>query len=235
MPKVDVGSFIKELMVLKGEGPQCQVAIWLPFDFFVEAGLARGGTSRAEVERGLRVLKPYHAIIVQRALTHDDGSMEYASQRDVLAAAVLRLDNGDEVAPLDPERIPPLVSGMAETMKKIVASGGGERGASTYVLMFPATTAEGKAVIDPSRKARLTLVLKEDSRFKEAVLVWHTPFDATKPVPPCLQCKEQVSAKWSYCPWCGASLTIRIGQEKLFPQGRQDSDRLEPRFTSKGR
>ena len=94
-------------------------------------------------------------------------------------------------------------------MKKSTAAGMGELGAHMYVLMFPATTGGGKAVIDPSRKARLTLVLKEDSRFKEAVLVWHTPFDATNPVPPCHQCKEQVSAKWSYCPWCGASLERR--------------------------
>jgi hypothetical protein len=209
MSKFDAGSFIKELLVLKAEGRQAQIAMWFPFEFFVEAGFAQAGTTRAEVERRLTFLRPYHTIIVQRALTQDDGTTAFASQRDVLAAAVLRLDNGEEIAPLDPDRIPPLASGMAETMKKVVAAGGGERGASMYVLMFPATTVEGKAVIDPSRKARLTLVLKADSHFNEAVIVWHAPFDATNPVPPCHQCKESVSPKWSYCPWFGANLERR--------------------------
>jgi hypothetical protein len=208
-PKVDVGSFLKELMALKADANQIQVAMWFPLELFAEAGLAQGGNSRAEVERRLRFLRPYHTIVVVRGWNQDDGSMAFASQRDVLAAAVLRLDNGEEIAPLDPDRIPPLASGMAEVMKKAAAAGVGKLGAHMYVLMFPATTVEGKAIIDPSRKARLNLVLKADSHFNEAVLVWRTPFDATNPVPPCPQCKEQVSAKWSYCPWCGANLERR--------------------------
>jgi len=95
---------------------------------------------------------------------------------------------------------------MVETLKRIVAAGGGVRGVNTHILMFPATTKGGQAILDSTRKAKLTLVLKSDSRFEEAVLVWHTPFDATTPVPPCHQCNEHVSAKWSYCPWCGTSL-----------------------------
>ena len=99
-PNVDVGSFIKELMAVKADGNQIQMAIWFPLEFFEEAGLAQGGTSRAEVERRLRFLMPYHTIIVIRGWTQDDGSTAYAGQRDVLAAAVLRLDNGEEIAPL---------------------------------------------------------------------------------------------------------------------------------------
>jgi hypothetical protein len=209
VPKVDAGSFVKELMVLKGEDRQLQIALWYPFEFFVQASLEKAGTSRADVERMLGFLRPYHTIFVQTAFTQDDGSTAYASQRDVRARAVLRLDDGEEIAPLDLDKVPPLASGTVETMKKVMAAGGGERGANLHLLMFPATTKEGKAVIDPSRKDRLTLVLKADSCFKEAVLVWHTPFDATNPVPPCHQCQEYVSAKWSYCPWCGTSLEKR--------------------------
>jgi hypothetical protein len=197
-------------MVLKGVGDhQLEIAAWFPFEFFVEGGLSKATTSRAEMERRLRFLKPYHTIFVERTWTQDDGSTAYANQRDVRASAVLRLDNDEEITPLDPDKVPPFASGAAETMRRLMAAGGGERGANMHLLMFPATTKEGKAVIDPSRKGRLTLVLKADSRFKEAVIVWHTPFDATNPVSPCHQCNEYVSAKWSYCPWCGTHLERR--------------------------
>jgi len=204
-----MGSFIKELMVLTTESDQNQMAMWFPFEFFVAANLAEAGASRAGVERRLRFLKPYHTVFVQCSLTQDDGSTAYASQRDVWARAVLRLDNGEELAPLDLDKVPPLATATVDTMKKLMAAGGGERGASSSVLMFPATTKAGQTVIDPARKARLTLVLKADRRFKEAVMVWHTPFDATNPVPPCPKCQESVSVKWSYCPWCGANLERR--------------------------
>jgi hypothetical protein len=73
-------------------------------------------------------------------------------------------------------------------------------------LLFPTKTKAGKTIIDTSRKGKLTLALKADGTYTETVVSWRTPFDATTPVPPCVRCKELVSAKWSHCPWCGANL-----------------------------
>jgi len=90
-------------MELKGGESQAQVALWFPFEFFVQSGLANGDTSRAVVDRQLRFLKPYQTIVVQCTYTQDDGSSVYASRPEVCARAVLRLDNGEEIAPLDLE------------------------------------------------------------------------------------------------------------------------------------
>lgn len=203
-PRVDLGSFTKEIMVLKIESGQTQLAMWFPFEFFVEANLAEPGKDREQVEKELKFLKPYHTIIVQCGLDREDGSTAYASQRDVRARAVLRLDKGVEIPALD--KVPPLVSATVEAMKTLFAAEGDEGGANMHVLLFPATTKDGTPVIDTSKKEKLTLVLKANGLFKETVIVWHTPFDATTPLPPCPKCKEPISAKWTYCPWCGASI-----------------------------
>lgn len=203
-PKVDLGSFVKEIMVLNMNGEQSELAMWLPYEFFVESSLAQGGIDRATAERQLRLLKPYHTIMIQRSLDRDDGSKLYATLQDVRAGAFLRSENGQEIRPL--EKVPPFVSTTVEGIKNNMAAQGGDWGANTQVLIFPVTTKDGKAIVNPFKKDKLTLVLKANGHFKETLVVWHTPFDATNPVPPCRKCKESVSAKWSYCPWCGTGL-----------------------------
>src|SRR2546427_632057 len=44
---------------------------------------------------------------------------------------------------------------------------------------------------------------KGNDRFKATRFTWHTPFDVLSPHAPCPRCKEQLAAKWSYCPFCG--------------------------------
>ena len=203
-PRVDLGSFAKEILVLNLEGNQRQLAMWFPFEFFVEANLAEAGKGRADVEKELGYLRPYHIIVVQCGLDRDDGSTAYASQKEVRARAVLKPDNGNEIEPL--QKIPPLVAATVEAMKTLMAAEGDEGGANLHVLLFPATTKSGKTIIDTSKKGKLTLILKADDRFQKTTIAWHTPFDATTPVPPCPKCNESTSAKWSFCPWCGQRL-----------------------------
>ena len=202
--KTDLGSFVKEIMVLKMEDNQRQLAMWLPFEFFVEATLADSGKKRADVESDLAFLKPYQAVIVQCGTDKTDGTTAYASREEVRSRLVLKLDDGKEILPL--EKAPPLVSAAMEAMKKIMNSEGDEGSANMHVFLFPATDADGKAYLDTTKQGKLTLVLKSNWRFKETVIVWHTPFDALTPVAPCRKCHEAVSAKWKYCPWCGEKI-----------------------------
>jgi hypothetical protein len=212
-PKVDLGSFTKEIMVLNVEGDQRQLAMWFPFEFFVEANLAGAGKNRAEVERQLRFLKPFHTVIVQCGLDKEDGSTAYANLKDVRARAVLKPDKAEAIPPL--EKVPPLVAATVEAMKTAMAAEGDEGGSNMHVLLFPAATKDGRPIVDISKKGKLTLLLKADGRFKETVLVWHTPFDAMTPAPPCPKCAELISAKWSYCPWCGSNLEKeQVGRSK---------------------
>jgi hypothetical protein len=203
-PVSDLGSMIQEGMVLNMEGNQRQLVIWYPFEFFVEIYRNVGGLTTTEAEKELMDQKPYQLFIVQCSWDKDDGSTSYASEKEVSARAVLKSDTGQEIEPVDD--IPPSVSDRLAAMKELMAGNAGAAGAAMHLLLFPATIQEEKAIVDMSRREKLTMVLKADEHFKEAEFVWHTPFDALTQVPPCFKCKEPVSAKWFYCPWCGASL-----------------------------
>ena len=202
---VDLGAFIKELMVMKIEGNNSQLAIWCPFEFYVEATLAEGGQTRATVEKDFSYLRPYLTVIVQCGIDQIDGSTLYSSEREVRARAVLKLADGTEIRPLD--KVPPMVSIIVAAIKTMLSSEGDPGGANMHVLVFPSKSKQGKPIVDTVKKDELTLVLKANGNFNQTAFAWHTPFDAITNVPPCPMCGESVSAKWSFCPWCGEKLS----------------------------
>lgn len=204
--RVDLGAFVKELMVLKMEGDQSQIAIWFPFEFFLESNLAESGANRAETERELAFLKPFHTITIQCSVEQPDGSSLYASEKEVRSRAFLKLEDGTELLPVD--KVPPLVSATVAAMKTLIEAEGDAGSANMHILIFPSTKAN-KPVVDSSKKSKLTLVLRADKRFSPVTITWRTPFDSVNPSSFCSRCKEPLSAKWSYCAWCGASIDIK--------------------------
>ena len=204
-PAVDVGGFVKEIMALRLEGGQQHLAMWLPFEFFVAAGAAEGATPREVIERELAFLKSYNTLFFVASVERPDGTSVYASEAEVRKRAGLRLADGTELRPLDV--VPPKLSAVVAAMKAIMAQQGGAGRENVHIIVFPAAPAAGKSVVDVTRKDSLTLVLKADARFREVVFNWRTPFDALTAVPDCPRCKAGVSAKWTYCPYCGQKLS----------------------------
>jgi hypothetical protein len=174
---VDLSAFVKEIMKLKMEGNRIELAMWLPFKFYVEANLAEGGQTRTAVERDIGFLKPYLTLIVQCSIAQPDGSSLYSSEKEVRARAVLKLADGTEIRPLD--KVPPMVSSTAAAMKVMMASEGDPGGANMHVLVFPTKNKQGQSIVDTAQKDKLMLVLKADRKFNETIFTWHTPFDAT--------------------------------------------------------
>jgi hypothetical protein len=202
---VDLGSFVKEIMVLKIEGETHHLALWFPFEFFVAAGMSEGKSTRASVEGDMNFLKPYVTIAVQVNRDLPDGTSRYQSEGEVRARAVLKLEDGAEIAPL--ARVPPTLTEALEVMKSVIAQQGGEDRASTYFLVFPNQTKTGKAAVNERQRDKLTLLLKADKTFRETVFTWRTPFDAVTSVPDCPKCKAGLSTKWTYCPYCGQKIS----------------------------
>lgn len=203
-PPVDLGAFTKEIMVMDFRDGQDHLAMWLPFEFFVEAAISKGTTTKAVAEKDVEFLKPYITMIVQSSIDEPDGTSVYATEKEIRARAVLRMADGAEFLPLD--KVPPMVSATLAAMKAIIDSEGGAGNANLHILVFSSLTKSGKKIIDTSQKAKLTLLLKADTKFKERSFDWRTPFDALANVPDCPRCKAGVSAKWTYCPFCGQKL-----------------------------
>jgi hypothetical protein len=204
-PPADIGAFVKELMAVKIDGTRTQLAIWFPYEFFIEAALSQPGSTRAGVEQDVGFMKPYITMIIQCKFENPDGSGLYASEAEVRARAALKMADGTEVSPID--RTPPKIAAMVSALKTIISAEGDAGSANMHILVFPTQNKQGKLIVNTSQKDKLALVLKADRRYPETIFAWHTPFDATANVTMCSRCKEQVSPKWTYCPWCGQKIS----------------------------
>jgi hypothetical protein len=203
-PSIDVGAFAKEMMKLKIEGDQTQMGLWFPDEYFIQVGIQEG-RSRERAEKQASFLAPYLTFAVVRSIARKDGPAEYRSEDELRAKVVLQLADGREIAPL--KELPPRVSEEIALIKEGMAANGGASMEHASILLFPSRTPDGRSIIDISKRQKLTLVLKADQPFRDTPLVWYTPFDALAPANPCPKCREPLSAKWSYCPWCGAALS----------------------------
>lgn len=201
----DLGAFTKEIMALKIEGGQQHLVMWLPYEFFIAAGMSDGTVTRESIEREMGFLKSYITMFIMSSQEKADGTEVFATESEVRTRAAIKLADGTEVKPL--MTVPPKVAAIVAVMKAFMAQQGGADRENMHVLVFPAATPQGKPVVDTARKDMLKLQLAADARFRAASFTWRTPFDALTSVPDCPRCKAGLSAKWSYCPFCGQKIS----------------------------
>lgn len=203
-PPVDLGGFVKEVMIFKMEDGRSQLVMWLPYDFFAAAAASQSGRTAAEVDAEMGFLKPYITIAVQNSTERPDGGSTYLDESQVRARAVIKLADGAEIRPLT--SVPPKVSATLAALKTLISAEGDAGSANMHILVFPRNNARGTPVVDTTKKDSLTLLLKSDGKFKETSFTWRTPFDAATAAPDCPRCKAAMSSKWSYCPYDGQKL-----------------------------
>jgi hypothetical protein len=205
--KVDLGAFTREIMILRMEGNQQQLAMWMPPEFFVEAGMAESGDPRKQVEKEVAFLRPFLTIIVQCGADDELGRTAYLSEQAVRARAELALPDGSTLSPL--KNVPPKVAAALAGMKAAIAAEGDAGSNNMHVLVFPAKDRDGRTIAEAGGKGKLTLNLKPHAPFSAASFTWHTPFDALIPPVACSKCQEPLSGKWTFCPYCGTKAPAR--------------------------
>lgn len=161
----DLGAFTKEIMAIDFSDGQTHLALWFPYEFFVEAALSESSMTRVVAEQELAFLKPYITIVVQSHFDQPDGTSVYAPENEIRARAALRLADGTNTLPL--EKVPPRVSATMAAIKAVISSQANAGPANMHILVFPATTKKGERIVDTARKSSLTLFLKADTKFKE--------------------------------------------------------------------
>ena len=201
--KVDLGAFIGELVEINILGNQTQSAIWLPFEFYIEANRAQG-KSTVQIEKEMAPLKPYLVFMVQCSIENPGSPAIYESVERLYARAVLKGKDGSETRPLT--NIPGKLSARLDAIKSLMSQGPAQSASNMHILVFALNNASGDRIVNTKKRDKLTLVLNDSGAFSRTVFTWRTPFDALSEDVICPRCGETLSAKWYYCPWCGNKL-----------------------------
>ncbi len=193
---VNLSDFLKELTVTNVKDNQTQSVIWLPFEFNVNA--IGGGKTPADISS----LKSYLIFMVTCSID-DDGRQTYTSWSQIQNRAFLKGFSSIKLEPLT--LVPVEIAGKLEAIRTVVAESGSST-ANMHVLIFDINDPNGKALVDTTKRDKLTLILEASGSFSRAEFTWHTPFDAVTDAGNCSKCGEKIKAKWYYCPLCGNKL-----------------------------
>lgn len=198
-PPGNVNDMILEVMRTDLGKDHQNMAMWLPPEFFVAAGVAQvPGLDPKEAEKELGFLQDYAVFMVQAKVMGEDGAISFSTSQ-LRAMATLVDEAGHSVKPLT--ELPPKVESMLNVVRQGFAS---QRGGEDYrLLVFPGREAGAKrAFASPTRRGMITLKLAKTETFPGMSLRWKTPLASFVSPVACAQCGELLQPAWSYCPWC---------------------------------
>lgn len=175
------------------------MAMWLPQEFFVAAGMAQApGLDPKALEKELAFLLDYAVFMVQAKANGEDGPV-YLSSSQLRAAATLVDEAGRVVRPLT--NLPPRVEATLNAVRQGFSAKGREE---FRLLVFPGQSPEGRQPFaSPSRRGAVSLKLAKVGEFPGMSLTWKTPLASFVKPAACAKCGEALQPAWSFCPWCG--------------------------------
>jgi hypothetical protein len=200
--RFDFGPLLDETRKFTIHYDKVQSVVWMTQLLLTQAELNRGDLDQEATLKRLDVLKPYLVFFVNRKPIRSTDLNEQASEDEIKANAWLVAKDGSHVRPLD--QIPAETAALLDPMQAVIKKSSPSMRVVT--ILFPNQDAKGRPLVDELVRDKLTVVLGVTNDYPEATFVYHTPLDGASPPMTCPGCKEQVSPKWGYCPWCGKAL-----------------------------
>lgn len=195
----NVNDMILEVMRTDLGKDRQSMAMWLPPEFFIAAGVAQTpGLDPKEMEKELAFLQDYAVFMVQAKAMGEDGATSLSTAQ-LRALATLVDEAGRTVKPLS--ELPPKVESLLNLVRQGFAS---QRGGEDYrLLVFPGREAGAQRTFaSPTRRGAITLRLGKTEAFPGMALSWKTPLASFVSPVACAKCGEALQPAWSYCPWC---------------------------------
>jgi hypothetical protein len=176
---------------------------WIPFEFWVNAGVKRG-TPPEKTRESLKALQEYTIVGTFLAKVSSLGSFDYLSPAELQKKTFLRDSEGQEYGAI--AEVSGDAKNLADLMKPMLANAMGRAGENFAMIFFPAKGKTGKLIADATAKGRFSVVLKDAAGEPETILLWRTPLTSFTEARYCPVGKERVHADWDYCPWHGVKL-----------------------------
>lgn len=205
-PAGNVNDMILEVMRTDLGKDRQSMAMWLPTEFFIAAGVAQvPGLDPKEMEKELAFLQDYVVFMVQAKTMGEDGATNLSTAQ-LRALATLVDETGRTVKPLS--ELPPKVESLLNVVRQGFAT---QRGGEDYrLLVFPGReTGSPRAFASPTRRGGLTLKLAKSEGFPGMALTWKTPLASFVQPVSCGKCKEPLQPAWSFCPWCAQPVAAK--------------------------
>lgn len=210
-----IDAIIKETQQTVGGKDITGFVWWLPAEFWEESAIEQGNTPE-QARSSFAALHDYTMVIVAVGKV-GLGNINWRSEKEIRAGTSLRDSDGQVYQPL--QEISGDAQGIASIVRPVLSNILGPMGQNLQILFFPAKTAKGKLIADPTRASNFSVVLSNLTAQKESEFSWRLPLTSLSPPKFCPAGKERVEANWKFCPWHGvpldnATAPVQLAQPK---------------------
>jgi hypothetical protein len=210
---------IKETQLTVGGKDTAGLVWWLPTEFWEQSAIQQGN-SPEQARTTFAPMRNYTMIIVAVGKI-GLGNINWHSENEIRSNTTLRDSDGQAYQPL--KEISPDAQGIASIVKPVLANILGPTGQNLQILFFPAKTAKGKSIADPTHAGSFSVLLSNLTSQKESEFAWRLPLSSLSPPKFCPVGKERVEASWKFCPWHGN----RLDETPLAPQAAEPGKKVE--------
>jgi hypothetical protein len=193
---------IKETQLSVGGKDTAGLVWWLPTEFWEQSAIQQG-SSPEQARTTFGPMRAYTMVIVAVGKV-GLGNINWHSESEIRSNTTLRDSDGQAYQPL--KEISPDAQGIASIVKPVLANILGPTGQNLQILFFPAKTASGRLIADPTHAGNFSVILANLTAQKESEFAWRLPLSSLSPPKFCPVGKERVEANWKFCPWHGNRL-----------------------------
>jgi hypothetical protein len=200
----DLGTLLKDLMVIKHVESRWTLSIWLPPESLRVMMAASGQMTPAGIDHFMKDVERYQVVAVAVRDDEDSGKSDsppadVSMKADVIRKTVTIEDQkGNQIRPLDDSVLPPFMVGFLGAMRPSFEKAGGFSG--MVILAFPAKTTDGRQVAVATQDGALVV------HVGSTMLRYRTPLGSL--LPPVVDPKtgESFPGSFHFNPYTGDKL-----------------------------
>jgi hypothetical protein len=190
--------FVMECTKTNGEGPNKQMVIWIPYNFWEVIGDQMHATPDF-VENMVTQMKDYTMFCVVDYTITNSG-MSFKTDEEIRKSIKLTDSSGNMLSPLRESEISADAKHLIVGLQPKIAQIFGQFGEGMRIYIFKAKKINGEPVINVMAKNNFKL------KWDTTSLSWALPISSALPPKFCPVDHEQMKGNWSYCPIHGVKL-----------------------------
>jgi hypothetical protein len=198
--KIDINAIVQETQRTSRSADEMTLIWWIPEDFWQVSFEQNPDTTAAQIEKFMKVLRPYMVIVAVDGKIGSFGGVTYKSESTIRNSIQLIDNQKNNYRPLSNEKVNADIKNFLSMMKPVLANMLGPMGQNMHFFLFPPKNKAGQEIADAKKEG--TFSVKLDKReFK-----WRLPLGSVLAPKICPEDGEKLSGAWKFCPWHGVEL-----------------------------
>jgi len=205
---VDVAAIMQECQKLARSNNQTTVIMWLPTEYW-RASLDDFGVPASERDKFTAMVDNYMVLIAVKFDVDLRNGLNFVEQEKLSASITIEDAAGARYQAVDQAKVDAKMRMVLAESRPVLAKAMGPLGDQMVILAFPAVTANGKRIAEPTKEGAFFVNVGDDARFR-----YRLPLGSLLPPQYDVESGEQFPGNYRFSPFSGKPLQLNPPSEQ---------------------